>query len=188
AVKQSVRVGAQRSGVSATVRVSAVPGEDVVVMQIANGPALMLHPETARDLMLAQGEIKRTRGAGGKDEPSPHEVKVPAELQWRGLEQAAPTRGATRGFLGDVLLSAVEVITGLGEDQAADFAASKVVERVDAQVDEVVYVLDAETLPQLKGSGKKRAKVAAAPEGRPVLVLVHGTFSNTNGTFGKLWT
>ena len=34
---------------------------------------------------------------------------MPAQLQWRGLEQAAATRGATRGFLGDVLLSAIDV-------------------------------------------------------------------------------
>ena len=52
-VKQSVRVGARR-GEGHDVRVTAVPGEDVVVLQIANGPALTLHPETARDLMLAQ--------------------------------------------------------------------------------------------------------------------------------------
>ena len=62
-LKQSVRVGAQR-GVGAEVRVAAMPGEDVVVLHIAGGPALTLHPENARDLMLAQqGQIKRTRGA-----------------------------------------------------------------------------------------------------------------------------
>src|SRR5687767_11162336 len=59
-VKQSVSVGAPRGG-GGEVRVAAVPGEDVVVLQIANGPALMLHPETARDLMLAQSEVKRGR-------------------------------------------------------------------------------------------------------------------------------
>ncbi|MDQ3445683.1 MAG: hypothetical protein M3496_05830, partial [Pseudomonadota bacterium] len=63
-LKQSVRVGAQR-GAGDEVRVSAVPGEDVVVLHIAGGPALTLHPETARDLMLAQqGAIKRSRGRG----------------------------------------------------------------------------------------------------------------------------
>ena len=111
-VKQSVRVGARR-GEGHDVRVTAVPGEDVVVLQIANGPALTLHPETARDLMLAQqGEIKRSRSRSGADQPGPNEVTVPAQLQWRGLEQSAAVRGKTRGFLGDVLLSAVQVITG----------------------------------------------------------------------------
>ena len=54
-IKESVRV-ASRRGSGDTVRVSAVPGEDVVVLRIAGGPTLMLHPETARDLMLGQGE------------------------------------------------------------------------------------------------------------------------------------
>lgn len=49
-VKDSVRVAARRGGGDA-VRVTAVPGEDVVLLHIAGGPALVLHPETARDLM-----------------------------------------------------------------------------------------------------------------------------------------
>ena len=57
-----MRVGAQRAGSAADVRVSATPGEDVVVLHIAGGPSLTLHPETARDLLLAQSEFKRSRG------------------------------------------------------------------------------------------------------------------------------
>ena len=187
-LKHSVRVGAQRAGGAAEVRISAIPGEDVVVLHIAGGPSLVLHPETARDLMLAQGEVKRSRGARGAVEPAPNEVNVPAQLQWRGLEQGVAVRGATRGFLGDVLLSAVDVITGLVKDPAVDFVASQVVKRVDAQVDEGVYQLKAESLGKLKGSGALLPQVGAAPDGAPLLVFVHGTFSETHGTFGKLWT
>ncbi len=188
-LKQSVRVGAQRGGGSET-RVTAVPGEDVVVLHIANGPELVLHPETARDLMLAQGEVKRSRGAKGDDEPAPGEVKVPVQLQWRGLEEdvSVSVRGTTRGFMGDVLLSAVDVVTGLVKDPAADFVASRVVERVDGQVEAGVYALRPDTLSKLKGGGALLAKVPAAPDRGPLLVFVHGTFSDTHGTFGKLWT
>lgn len=185
-VKQSVRVGAQRGG-GGDVRLTAVPGEDVVVLHIANGPELVLHPETARDLMLAQGEVKRSRSAQGVDEAGPNEVKVPVQLQWRGLEEGVAVRGATRGFLGDVLLSAVDVITGLFKDPAADFAASKVVDLVDGQVVAGVYALKAEALSKLKDGGTPLAQVPAAPDGGPLLVLIHGTFSTTHGTFGKLW-
>ena len=52
-VRASVRVGTQR-GSGEPVRVSARPGEDVVVLSVANGPTLILHPADARDLMLAQ--------------------------------------------------------------------------------------------------------------------------------------
>jgi len=178
-LKESVRVGARR-GTQDEVRVTAVPGEDVVVLHLTNGPSLMLHPATARDLMLAQGSA--TRSAGNS---APGEVAVPAELKWRGLEQSAPTRGG--GFLGDVLLSAIDIITGIGKDEVADFAASLAVQKVDSQVDAGVYGLRAESLRPLKDSGLKLDLVPAAADGGPLLVLMHGTFVETVSTFGKLW-
>lgn len=187
-IKQSVRVSAARAGGGGEVRVTAVPGEDVVALHIAGGPALILHPETARDLMLAQSEIKRARGARTTAVRAPNEVNVPTRLQWRGLEQGVATRGATRGWLGDVVLSAIEVITGVATDAAADFVASEVVRRVDAQVDDGVYTLRPDTLSPLKSSGAKPSKVPVAEDGGPLLVFIHGTFSETHGTFSKLWT
>ena len=96
-VKASVRVGAQR-GAADAVRVTARPGEDVVVLTIANGPTLVLHPEDARDLLRAQGggtanDAASTRSAtrGGAD----NEVIVSAQLGWPGLEAAA--RGVRQG-------------------------------------------------------------------------------------------
>lgn len=189
---QRVLVGATR-GSSDTVRLTARPGLDAVVLHISNGPSLMLHPETARDLMLAQSGPTRS-GA-----PSPPrsrsadsattEVQVPAQLGWQGLERAGATRGATRGRLGDVLLSAVEVVTGLLLEPASRITAAKIAARVDDQVDAGLYALSAHSFAApLKGSGKPLAKLppAAGPD-EPLLVLLHGTFSNTHGTFGKLW-
>ena len=180
-VKASVRVAARR-GTGDAVRVSAVPGEDVVLLQIAGGPALVLHPETARDLMLGQGTVARSApGAGGGD------IAVPSQLRWRGLEQAAPTRSG--GFLGDVVLQVFEVLTGFAKDAAVDFATSAVVRKVDGQVDAGVYALKRESLAPLKGSGLKLVQVPAPaqPATQPLLVLVHGTFVDTFSTFGKLW-
>ena len=174
-VKALVRVGARRAA-GEMARVSAVPGEDVVVLHLANGPALVLHPETARDLMLGQGTARRSGG-------TPGEVLVPATLRWSGLEQAAPAR--TRGFLGDVLLQAVEVLTGLGQGGASDVVAAQVVARVDGGVDAGVYALGPQSLPALKGSGARLDAVPAATE--PMLVLLHGTFVDTASTFAKLW-
>ncbi len=187
-VKDSVALSLRRSGTAGadSVRVTAVPGEDVVVLRIAGGPALVLHPHNARDLLLGQGSARRSASRGADDE-----VPVPAQLRWQGLEQAAPTR--TRGFLGDVLLSAFEVITGVGQGTAKDtatrFVASQVVARVDGQVDAGVYALQADALAPLKGSAHKLARVPAAPrpEQDALLVLVHGTFVDTVSTFGKLW-
>ena len=196
-VKAAVLLSAQRGG-GDTVQVSATPGEDVVVLHLAGGPSLVLHPATARDLL--QGQSGAQRGAdnttdGAADGATDGTVVVAAQLRWRGLEAAAPTRGL--GFLGDVLLAGFEVVTGLfrdAEDHAADFAdfaASAVVARVDGGVEAGVYALQPEHLPALKGSGCRLDAVPPAPASAsgqaPLLVLVHGTFVDTTSTFGKLW-
>ena len=62
-VKENVRMAARRAG-GEHLRVTAVPGEDVVVLHIAGGPPLLLHPENARDLLLGQGSAKRSARAG----------------------------------------------------------------------------------------------------------------------------
>ncbi len=178
-VKHAVRLQARRAGAELQ-RVQAVPGEDVVVLRLADGPVLVLHPHTARDLMLAQ-QAGTTRSGGAA---APGEVEVPAQLRWRGLEQAAPTRGG--GSLGEVLLAGLEVVTGLFKDPAADFVASAVVAKVDGQVEAGVYRLQRDALTPLKGSGRRVDTVPAAGS-EPILVLVHGTFVETVSTFGKLW-
>ncbi len=175
-VKHHVQLGARRAG-GELQRVDAVPGEDVVVLHLANGPALVLSPETARDLLLGQSPTTRSG-----DAPAPGEVAVPAQLRWQGLEAAAP--GRTRGSLGHVLLQAVEVLTGFAREPAAKFLASRVVAHVDGQVDPGVYALQPQALSALKGRGQ----LAAVPASdQTMLVLLHGTFVDTASTFSKLW-
>ncbi len=187
-VEVAVRVGTQRAG-GKPVRVTARPGEDVVVLTIANGPALVLHPEDARDLMLAQSaSITRSALApGGRGAAAAVEVIVPAQLGWPGLEAEA-TRGATRGWMGQVLLSGFHVLTGLAKDPAERLAAAAITRRLDGAVEAGVYRLSADRLEPLKGSGRRLDAVPAAADGGPLLVLVHGTFVDTAITFGKLWT
>src|SRR5690606_34539895 len=137
-VLQRVQVGAVR-GTGQAVRLVARAGQDAVVLHIANGPALVLHPQTALALMRAQGGA--VRGAGA-------EIAIPAQLNWPGLEQ----RGTTRGRLGSVLLSAVEVITGIALEPAARLTARKIAQKLDDQVDLGVYALNAQSLAApLKG-------------------------------------
>jgi pimeloyl-ACP methyl ester carboxylesterase len=170
-VKHSVRVGTERGGAGA-VAVEAVPGEDVVVLRIANGPALMLHPETARDLLQAQ-----STGADRSARPT-GTVAVPARLGWPAAG------GATRGLAADVLLAGVDVLTDLFVDKAATFVASEIVRRVDAQAVAGVYRLAPDGIDAL---GEPLPSVPSAGE-KPQLVFVHGTFSTIEGTFAKLWT
>ena len=53
-LKASVALTATRAAQDPDVRMEAVPGQDAVVVHIAGGPALWLHPEHARDLLRAQ--------------------------------------------------------------------------------------------------------------------------------------
>ncbi len=174
-------------------RLVAVPGRDVVVLHLANGPSLVLHPHTARDLMRAQAGTPtgRRRGAAAPKTAAPHEVTVPAQWRWSGLEShAVAHRGAARGFLGDVLLAAIEVVRSTTADaalnDAANAAADQIAARVDSQVVEGVYALQADTLTRLKGQ-PVLATMPAPVGGGPILVLLHGTFSDTSGSFGQLW-
>ena len=72
-IKHSVSLSSQRAASGAAVPVTAVPGEDVVVLHIDGGPSLVLHPENARDLLRSQeGGVEATRGGGGRQRvPSP---------------------------------------------------------------------------------------------------------------------
>jgi CHAT domain-containing protein len=180
-VRHSLQLAATRSAGGTEQRVVAEPGRDVVVLRIAGGPALVLHPEHARDLMRAQqGAATRTRSAARADD----EIAVPAELRWQGL---VDTRGATRGLIGNVLLAGLDIVRDAAGDTLADMAADKVGARVDAQVTPGVYALDAAACPPLKDSSQAPlAKLPAADT--PLLVFVHGTFSNTASGFAKLWS
>src|SRR5262249_13533684 len=123
----SVRVFSQRAD-GKDVSLSATPGEDVVELHLANGPVLCLHPESARELSLAQAGDGAARGGAEADAG---EVKIPAQLAWRHIGPDGGTRGATRGGLGDALLSFVKVI----REPAAGLVAEEVVKHVDDQVD-----------------------------------------------------
>src|SRR5262245_5222680 len=132
-VKSTVRVGARRGG-GETVRITAQPGDDVVVLHIVNGPTLYLHPEDACELLRAQVR-------GSRVQPSiDGAVIVPAQLGWHALEAAA-TRGGVDDWFGKVWVDAVEVVTDLFTDTAANLATAAIAQQLDDQVDPGVYKL-----------------------------------------------
>ncbi|MET0657265.1 MAG: CHAT domain-containing protein, partial [Steroidobacteraceae bacterium] len=186
-IKAGVRVGARRGGTD-VVRLTAQPGDDIVLLHIANGPTLYLHPEDARELLRSQADAAPSTSRGTSQLPSANgDVYVPAQLRWRGLDDGAEvsaTRGKITNWIGDVALDAIEIVTGLFKDKAAKIAAAEVTRRLDGQVDAGVYRLMADSLEPLKGSSKV-AKIPATQD--PILVLMHGTFVDTASTFGKLW-
>lgn len=186
-VTQAVRVGARRSG-GGEVELTARPGQDVVEITLTNGPTLVLHPQDAFELMRAQqGGLPQQRRDGS--EPPANQVNIPAQLAWRELDRtndSAPTRGLLQSAAG-VVVDAVRIVRRTLGGRDAELAAGAVAATVDAQVDPGVYRLKSDALPDLKGSGLKVAGMIEAPANAPTLVLIHGTFSSTEGTFAKLW-
>jgi len=154
--KDFVQLATRRDG-GPMLRTSATIGEDVVVLHIEGGPELVLHPLTARDLLLAQADGQPLKRGEKGEADYPDVVPVPAELQWRGLEKAAVSRGP--GFLGKVLLRAVEIVTGLFSDRdAARQAARTIAQRIDGGVTPGVYKLARERLGKLE-KGKALARI-----------------------------
>jgi CHAT domain-containing protein len=192
-LRHSLQLSATRSAGAATEqRVQAEPGRDVVVLRIAGGPALVLHPEHARDLLRAQQAPQGTATRGRSQTKPGDDVVVPTELRWQGLERPsqvdAGTRGgtATRGLFGSVLLAGLDIVRDPGGTTLAELAAATVAARVDAQVVPGVHALDAATLIKFKDSGSTPLATLPAADG-PLLVFIHGTFSNSANAFSKLW-
>jgi tetratricopeptide (TPR) repeat protein/pimeloyl-ACP methyl ester carboxylesterase len=177
-VKYCVQIAVRR-GMGSEVTLNVDTSKDVMAVHIANGPVLVLHPETARDLFEAQ-QSHESRSAHGAES-----VRIPAQLVWDGQAQAqGQTRGASRGAIGTVLVKLIQIITGIGKDAVADTVAGQASERIDNQVAPGLYSLNPRMLGPLKGTPVTPSVIA----GKPMLVLLHGTFSSTQGTFGKFWS
>jgi hypothetical protein len=154
--------------------VAATPGRDVVVLAIADGPTLVLHPEHARDLLLAQRDPGARRSAAAR-------VVVGATLHWASLP-----RGAQAGVdPGSATLERFEVVTLT--EAAAAVTALELARRLDERSGNGVFPLaTAAPLRPLKGSVPLDA--TRIDNAQPLLLFVHGTFVETAATFGKLWS
>ena len=139
-VKAAVRVSARR-GAGDAVRIAARPGDDIVVLHIANGPALYLHPENARELMRAQVGDSGQAARGAVEPPIDGDVQVPARLSWRGLKPASAARG------GEETVCAGHKMDGCSETWWTHFSITK--RRFAVAVAPVDPVGDAQRCPQV---------------------------------------
>ncbi len=76
-VKAAVRVARRRSDAE-VVRIDAEPDDDIVLLHIANGPRLYLHPEDARELLRAQaGTVPQASRCAWRTGPRPGATAAP---------------------------------------------------------------------------------------------------------------
>lgn len=171
-VLAAVRCGAERAE-GPLLKLEAIPGEDVVVIQLADGPRLVLHPASASDLLKSNPRTRTDRA--GETEPA-----VDA-LPWAQNEQ--------RGAIGAAAAAIkwLAVVKPKPADHLAHLATAGIVQHVDGQVEEGVYSLPLSgVLSPLKGTAP--LKTIPTDGDQPILVLLHGTFVDTASTFGKLWS
>jgi tetratricopeptide (TPR) repeat protein/pimeloyl-ACP methyl ester carboxylesterase len=169
-------IGSYRSE-SAVKTITAIPGEHVVVLQIKDGPKLVLHPHDAEDL-LATPEAG-LRGEAGKETLLAH------SLPW--TQGDSNERGVSGSALGTVL-QWIGLVSCEHLSLSAELIAADVTRKVDGKVDEGIYKLSQESLPAKFEQAARVKDVPPRPNGKPILFLIHGTFVNTASTFGKLWT
>jgi len=198
--KHSVRLARGRDSDSSPRRLPAVPGEDVVLLHITGEQelVLVLHPEHALQLLQSQQLVRaqqrqRTRAQPtARDADDPYSVVVPSELDWGDVVADEAARRSLTGVVGKVLLRALEIWKGPVGEQVSQLAAGELAERfvkhVDAQVTPGLYRLDAARLLKLKDVAAPETELAPSKDPKaPLLVLIHGTFSATHSSFGKLW-
>ena len=116
AARSAVRVGARRAG-GEVVRVTARPGDDIVVVRIANGPsALSASRARARPDARADGRDRRPRVAPSRLRDG--EVVVPAQLELaRSRGCGGNARRHARLDVGGALIETFEIMTGLSKDE-----------------------------------------------------------------------
>ncbi|MFS8980779.1 CHAT domain-containing protein [Cupriavidus necator] len=178
-IRQAIRVSRDR-GQAGVVEARAVAGRDVVILEMENGPELYLHPESARALLQAQQRSARNH-VQGAFAVADGAVPVSGVLDWNG---APAPRGAKRGWIGNVVLKGFKIL-GLKEDLSTE-TATALARRIDEASKPGMY-----ELARPSGNGViPAARVEAVPAangGGPLLVLLHGTFVDTESTFGQLW-
>jgi hypothetical protein len=170
-------VHSDRSG-ALPVLTKAVEGLDVVVVKIASGPALLLHPETAKALLTSGKVILKDAFSDSVAVP------VTATLPWS--DGIAVERNGTPSLQGAVLqwFGVVRLV-----EIAARQTALAAAKHLDKQVREGLYQLRRELLPKNLGlAGQTPDPWSDDYADKTLLVLIHGTFVNTASTFGKLWT
>jgi CHAT domain-containing protein len=177
-----VEISAQRGQATASQTLRAVAGQDVVELSIAGGPTLRLHPANAELLLRSQqGGAERTGGSVADGLT----IEVPSQLAFAGPEgSAAP---ASRGLVGRLVLKAIEVVAGPVTANGAKLTAALAVQKLESAVAPGVHRVPRAAPDGLPKFSAATALAAIPASAKPILVLVHGTFSSTAGTFSKLW-
>ncbi|RYZ09192.1 MAG: CHAT domain-containing protein [Myxococcales bacterium] len=165
------RVEATTRSTGQVVDLKAVPYEDIVELELVNGPTLVMHPEHARELLVAHA------GPSSNRERSDGSIAVPTRLGWNMQADLARSRGL--GEAGQVLLHAFRVIAGAGSSQGAELATGVLGRAIDARATPGLWPLQPTTVVS--------SPQAVQATGKKLLVLLHGTFSTTLESFGALW-
>lgn len=184
---EGVRIAAaSRDAGSGVHSLVALPGKDVVEITIAGGNGkplkLVMHPDNARLLLASQAGNQATRGLNAVAAASDQEVAVPLAARWQLPAQMAEP--ASRSLVGDLVFAGLKILGIDPRAAAVNATVATIAGWRDGRVSEGVYRLGNDMPKSLKGAPQLTTIDAVV---QPQLVLVHGTFSDTPGTFAAWW-
>lgn len=157
------------------------PGEDIVVLKLASGPTLFLHPDSAKALLAAGMPITRD----GRDARDAAVVGVSSSLPWG---EEGPTRGLG-SWASNVALEWFGILRRKTRHSLAERGADWIRQQFDKPERQGLYRLTSNAPPdEMDPANRITALKLPARPNSPILILVHGTFSTTAGTFRHLWT
>lgn len=165
---RAFQISAARAAGAETPVIDSDP-DDIVEVELEDGTRFWTTQERLRTEVLG---LTGTRAEDGA-------VELPATL--------AP-RGATRGFIGKIVIKTLKFFKIDVGKEAASFIAEKLENHLLGTKDENrgpgLYRLSGDELTLTPVS----EAVITLPADRPSLLFLHGTASSTAGSFGKLWT
>ncbi len=173
--QRTVLAGVTREA-GAVVRLATTEGSFVKI-ELVNGPELILHPETAKALFDAQEAATGTQR--GESSASQGAVVVPAQLAWPAPASVERGKGSAEG---GVALRAFSIVKETVGSQGANLVGKALGQWFDEQTKEALRPLNPRNLADLAYPRPTQ------PAENGHLVLIHGTFSTTVGSFGKLWS
>jgi len=152
------------------VKLEATDG-DLVELEIVNGPKLLLHPQRAAELFAAQQAPTRSLGESTA-------VTVPLRLGWATGKLARGRSGPSE--LGQVVLRALTIVKETAASKGANLLTPAAAQLVDGRVATGLRRM-------VRAADLSSPPLAIQAGGKPLLVLLHGTFNTTLESFGKLW-
>lgn len=164
-----VSLGRGGEGGADAFAVSGTEATDIMEIEFEDGLRLWQSVESA------SADFQSTASRSGGDAA----LAIPRELVFTGQD------GQSRG-VGKYLVRAVRLLRADPVGQAGKLSALALARKIEDSIDPGFYRCERKVVNGLGTIDLKTVKSADIPTDQKILIMVHGTFSSTQGSFGEL--